>query len=74
MKTDAVMDVFGHHLPHCEHESCRIWRHDAQAHLLAADLSKAARHPIVEPRPKGEHRRHPDIKALGSHRGQLCST
>ena len=68
-KFGAVMDVFGDHLLHSEHESYRIWRHDAQVHLLASDISKAARHPIVEPRPKEEHRQRPDIKALGSHGG-----
>ena len=33
--------------------------------LLARDLAKAARHPIVEERPVGRHRERPDIRALG---------
>ena len=34
-----------------------------------ADLKKAARHPVPEPRPFGRHRECPDISALGSHGG-----
>ena len=45
--------------------SHRIRRHDAQVRLLAGDLAKAARHPIVEERPFGRHRERPDIRALG---------
>ena len=63
------MEVFGDHFLQCEHESYRIWRHDSQVQLLAAGLSKAARHPIVEQRPTGELRQRSDIKALGSRRG-----
>ena len=33
--------------------------------LLARDLAKAARHPVVEERPGGRHRERPDIRALG---------
>lgn len=41
--------------------------------MLAADLSKAARHPIVEPRPEGERWQRSDIKYLGSYGGTpLC--
>ena len=58
------MDIFGHHVLHCEHESYRIWRQGAQAQLLFMDLAKAARHPAVEPRPKGQHRQPPDITRL----------
>ena len=43
----------------------RIWRHDAQVKLLARDLAKAARHPVVEESPVGRHRERPDIRALG---------
>ena len=68
-KCGVVMDVCGNHLLHREHESCRIWKHAAQIQLLFMDLAKAARHPIVEPRPKGQHRQRPDIKALGSQGG-----
>ena len=48
------------------HESYRIWRHDAQLQLLSMDLAKAARHPIFEPGPKGQHRQRPDVKARGN--------
>ena len=48
---------------------CRIRRHDAQVRLLAGDLAKAARHPIVEERPLGKHSERPDIRALGRTRG-----
>ena len=51
--------------PQCERGSHRIRRHDAQVRLLAGDLAKAARHPIVEERPLGRHRERPDIRALG---------
>ena len=47
----------------------RIWRHDAQVKLLARDLAKAARHPVVEERPVGRHRERPDIRALGRSSG-----
>ena len=30
-------------------------------------MIKAARHPVVEPRPSGSHKECPDISALGSH-------
>ena len=43
----------------------RIRRHDAHVKLLARDLSKAARHPVVEERSVGRHRERPDIRALG---------
>ena len=52
-------------LLYCERGSHRIRRHDAQVRLLAGDLAKAARHPIVEERPLGRHRERPDIRALG---------
>ena len=66
---DAIMDVYGEHLLHCERGIHRIRRCDAQVRLLEADLIKAARHPVVEPRPCGRHKGCPDISALGSHGG-----
>ena len=33
--------------------------------LLARELAKAARHPVVKERPVGRHRERPDIRALG---------
>lgn len=62
------MDQFGDHLLWCPNGSPRGWRHDSQKLLLASDLQKAARHPIVEPR-QTAHRVRPDIKALGSNGG-----
>lgn len=47
----------------CKHESYRISR---QVHILTTDLSKAARHPIFEPRPWGGHGQRPDIEELSS--------
>ena len=61
----AVMDTYGDHLLYCERGPHRIWRHDAQVKLLARDLAKAARHPVVEERPVGRHKERPDIRALG---------
>ena len=46
-----------------------IRRHDARLRLLQADLKKAARHPVLEPRPFGRHKERPDISVLGSHGG-----
>ena len=57
--------LYGDHLLYCERGCHRIRRHDAQVRLLAGDLAKAARHPIVEERPLGRHRERPDIRALG---------
>ena len=61
----AVLDIYGDHLLYCEGGSHRIRRHDAQVRLLAGDLAKAARHPIVEEMPLGRHRERPGIRALG---------
>ena len=69
-KCGVVTDVFSDHLSECEHGSYRIWRCDSQAQFLSMDLAKAARHPIVEPHPKGQHSQRPDIKAISSHRGK----
>ena len=44
-------------------------RHDAQVRVLQVDLKKAARHPVLEPRPFGRHKERLDISALGSHGG-----
>ena len=59
------------HVPllHCERGTHRIRRHDAQVRLLQADLKKAARHPVLEPRPFGRHKERPDMSALESHGG-----
>ena len=69
MQCHAIMDVFGDHLLHCERGIHRIRRDDAQVRLLEADLIKAARDPVVEPRPFGRHKERPDISDLGSHGG-----
>ena len=69
MQCDAIMDIYGDHLLHCEWGIHRITRHDAQVRLLQADLITTARHPVVEPRPFGRHKERPDISALGSHGG-----
>ena len=61
----AVMDTYEDHLLYCERGPHRIRRHDAQVKLLARDLAKAARHPVVAERPVGRHRERPDIRALG---------
>ena len=65
----AIIDVYGDHPLHCERGTHRIRRYGAQVRLLKADLEKAARHPVLEPRPFGRHTERPDISALGSHRG-----
>ena len=65
----AIMDIYGDHLLHCGRGTHRIRRHDAQVRLLQADLKKAARHPVLEPRPFGRHKETPDTSAIGSHRG-----
>ena len=59
------MDTYGDHLLYCERGPHRIRRHDVQVKLLARDLAKAARPPVVEERPVGRHRERPDIRALG---------
>ena len=61
----AVMDTYWDHLLYCERGPHRIRRHDAQLKLLARDLAKAARHPVVAERPVGRHRERPDIRAPG---------
>ena len=63
------MDIYGDHLLHCGRGIHRIRRHDAQVRLLEADLIRAARHPVVEPRPFGRRKERPDISALGSQDG-----
>ena len=65
----AIMDIYGDHLLHCGRGTHGIRRHDAQVRLLQADLKKAARHPVLEPRPFGRHKERPDISALGSRGG-----
>ena len=61
----AVMATYGDHLLYCERGPHRIWRHDAQVKLLARELANAARHSVVDERPKGCHGDRPDIRALG---------
>ena len=63
------MDTYGDHLLYCERIPHRFWRHDAHVKLLARDLAKAARHPVVEETPVGRHMERPDIRALGSRGG-----
>ena len=63
------MDVHGDHLLHCEKGTHRIARYDEQVRLLVGDLSKAARHPVLEPRLLGRHRERPDIRAISFHGG-----
>ena len=63
------MDIYGDYLLHCEIRTHRIARHDEQVRLLVGDLSKAARHPVLKPRPVGRHRERPDIRAISSHGG-----
>ena len=65
----AVMDVYGDHLLHCERGTHNIARHEEQVQLLVRDLSKAARHPVLEPRPLGRHRERLEISATSSHGG-----
>ena len=66
---DAIMDIHCANLLHYERGFHRIRRHDAQVRLLEADLIKAARHSLIEPRPFGRHKERPDISALGSRGG-----
>ena len=54
---------------HCERGSRRIRRHYAPFRILEADLIRAARHPVVEPRTFGRHKKRTDISTLGSHGG-----
>ena len=63
------MDVYGYHVLNCERGINRIRRQDAQVRLLEADLIKAARHPVVEPRPFGRRKERSNISAIGSHGG-----
>ena len=61
----AVLDIYADHLFYCERGSHRIRRHDAQVQLLAWDLAKAARDPIVEGWPRGRHREGSHFRAFG---------
>ena len=65
----TVMDFYGDHLRQCERGTHTTARHDDQVRLLVGDLSKAARHPVLEPRPLGRRRERPDIRAISSHGG-----
>ena len=64
-RNKITMDIYGDHLLYSEKGLHRIRRHDAQVRLLARDLAKAARHPVVEERPLGRHRERPEIYVLG---------
>ena len=44
----------------------RIARLDELDRILVGDLSRAARHPVLEPRPLGQHRVRPEIRAISS--------
>ena len=63
------MDVYGDHLLQCERGTHRIARHDERVRILVADLPKAARHPVLRPRPLGRHRERPEIRAISIHGG-----
>ena len=63
------MDTYGDHLLYSEKAPHRFRRHDAQVRLLARDLAKAARHPVVEERPVERHWERHDILALGGSGG-----
>ena len=65
----AIMDILGDNLLHCDRDTQRIRRHEAQVRLLEADLIKSARHPVLEPRPFGRHKELPNISPLDSHGG-----
>ena len=66
---NEVFDVYGDHMLYSKYGSQRIWGHDAQVKLLSSDLSKAARHPVLQPRPSNGDRERPEIRALGSRGG-----
>lgn len=65
----VVLDIYGDHSLLCPSGSERIWRHNQQVRLVAADLSRAARQPILESRVPGEHNERPDITCHGSRGG-----
>ena len=69
VRCDANMDIYVDHLHPCERGIQKIRRHDAEVRLLEADLIKAARHPVVQPRLFGRRKERPDISAPGSHGG-----
>ena len=69
-KCTKSLDLYGDHLLVCSHapivgKASRTVRHDRQVRLLAEDLSKAARSPVIEPKQRdGDHSR-PDIRSIG---------
>lgn len=56
------MDHYRDHALCCAHEFTRGLRNDSQTRLFDADLSKASRHPVLEPPQRG-YAVCPDIKA-----------
>lgn len=62
------MDQYGDHALCCAYGSTRGWQHYSQTRLFAADLSKGARHPVLEPLQR-DHTVRPDIRALGENGG-----
>lgn len=69
-KCTAPLDRYGDHLLFCQSglqfNACpRNWRHDCQVRLIATELCKAARRPMVEPHHE-QHCSRPDIKAMGT--------
>ena len=64
------LDLFGDHLLICPHSSLVgsanvTTRHNRQVRLLAEELSKAARNPVIEPKQREDQSTRPDIKATG---------
>ena len=69
VQCSAIKDIYGDNLLHSERGILRIGRLHAQVRLLEADLMKAARHSVFEPRLFGCHKERPHISAIGSHGG-----
>ena len=63
---NKVIYVYGDRMLYCKCGSQRMWRHDAHVRLFSSDLSKAARHPVLEPRQSNSDRERLEIRALGS--------
>ena len=63
----SVIEIYGDRLLQCERGTHRRARNDEQVQLLVGVLSKAALHPVLEPRPLGRHREISDIRAINSH-------
>ena len=65
------MDIYGDHLLFCERRPHGVRRNNAQVRLLARDLAKAARHPVVDERPLG---RVPGKDLISACLGVACGT